>query len=110
MSDDGRVAAVGGEKDIFLTINGMKIAKRENHQWISLVPGYKVRDYGDLDRISIEIDPHGRTRPTPRPAVVPDAERLQSGTETAAAGCMAPLLAARPRRQGSVDGRARDRG
>jgi hypothetical protein len=56
MSDDGRVAAVGGEKDIFLTINGMKIAKRENHQWTSLVPGYKVRDYGDLDGISVEVD------------------------------------------------------
>jgi hypothetical protein len=30
MNDDGKVAAVGGEKDIFLTINGMKIVKREN--------------------------------------------------------------------------------
>jgi hypothetical protein len=56
MNDDGKVAAVGGEKDIFLTINGMKIAKRENHQWTSLVPGYKVRDYGDMDGISVEVD------------------------------------------------------
>jgi predicted peroxiredoxin len=56
MNDDGEVAAVGGEKDIFLTINGMKIAKRENRQWISLVPGYKVRDYGNKDRISVEVD------------------------------------------------------
>jgi hypothetical protein len=56
MNDDGKVAAVGGEKDIFLTINGMKIAKRENHQWTSLVPGYKVRDYGDVDGISVEVD------------------------------------------------------
>jgi len=61
MNDDGKVAAVGGEKDIFLTINGMKVAKRENHQWTSLVPGYKVRDYGDMDGISVEwIDPDTR--------------------------------------------------
>ena len=61
MNDDGKVATVGGEKDIFLTINGMKIAKRENHQWTSLVPGYKVRDYGDMDGISVEwIDPDRR--------------------------------------------------
>jgi hypothetical protein len=56
MNDARKVAAVGGEKDIFLTINGMKIAKRENHQWTSLVPGYKVRDYGDMDGISVEVD------------------------------------------------------
>jgi hypothetical protein len=55
MNDDGKVAAVGGP-DIFLTINGMKIAKRENHQWTSLVPGYRVRDYGDMDGISVEVD------------------------------------------------------
>jgi hypothetical protein len=34
----------------------MKIAKRENNQWTSLVPGYKVRDYGDVDGISVEVD------------------------------------------------------
>jgi hypothetical protein len=56
MNDAGKVAAVGGEKDIFLTINGMKIARRENHQWTSLVTGYKVRDYGDMDGISVEVD------------------------------------------------------
>jgi hypothetical protein len=56
MNDDGKVAAVGGEKDIFLTINGMKIAKRENRQWISLVLGYKVRNYGNMDGISVEVD------------------------------------------------------
>jgi hypothetical protein len=56
MTHEQRVAAVGGEKDIFLTIDGMKIAKRENHQWTSLVPGYKVRDYGDMDGISVEVD------------------------------------------------------
>ena len=65
MNDDGKVAAVGGENDIFLTIDGMKIAKRENHQWTSLVPGYTVRDYGDMDGISVEVDrstqtPHAR--------------------------------------------------
>jgi hypothetical protein len=56
MNDDGKVAAAGGEKDIFLTINGIKIVKRENRQWISLVPGYKVRDYGNMDGISVEVD------------------------------------------------------
>jgi hypothetical protein len=56
MNDDGKVAAVGGEKDIFLISNGMKIVKRENRQWISLVPGYKVRDYGNVDGISVEVD------------------------------------------------------
>jgi hypothetical protein len=56
MNDDGKVAVVGGEKDIFLTINGMKIAKRENRQWISLVTGYKVRDYGNMDGISVQVD------------------------------------------------------
>lgn len=55
MSDKNEVAI--GDKDIFLVINGMKIAKRENHQWTSLVPGYRVRDYGDLDGISVEVDP-----------------------------------------------------
>jgi hypothetical protein len=54
MSDKNEVAI--GDKDIFLTINGVKIAKRENHQWTSLVPGYRVRDYGDLDGISVEVD------------------------------------------------------
>jgi hypothetical protein len=56
MNDDNDVAAVGGEKEIFLTVNGMKIAKRENGQWTSLVPGYKVRNYGDMDGISIEVE------------------------------------------------------
>jgi hypothetical protein len=56
MNDDGKVAAAAGEKDIFLTINGMKIAKRENRQWTSLVPGYKVRDYRIMDGISVEVD------------------------------------------------------
>jgi hypothetical protein len=56
MNGDGKVAAVGGEKDIFLTINRMKIAKRENNQWTTLAPGYKVRDYGDIDGISVEVD------------------------------------------------------
>jgi hypothetical protein len=56
MNDDVIVAADGCKKDIFLTINGMKVAKRENHQWTSLVPGYKVRDYGDMDGISVEVD------------------------------------------------------
>jgi hypothetical protein len=56
MNDDGKVAAVGGEKDIFLTINGMKIVKRENRQWISLVPRFKVRGYGNVDGISVEVD------------------------------------------------------
>jgi hypothetical protein len=65
MNDVNKVAAAVGEKDIFLTINGMKIAKRENDQWTSLVPGYKVRDYGDMDGISVEVDaspytPHTR--------------------------------------------------
>jgi hypothetical protein len=31
MNDAGKVAAVGGEKDIFLTINGMKIARSGMH-------------------------------------------------------------------------------
>jgi hypothetical protein len=65
MNDDAKAAAVGGETHIFLTINGMKIAKRENNQWTSLVPGYKVRDYGDMNGISVEVDqspytPHAR--------------------------------------------------
>jgi hypothetical protein len=63
MNDDNKVAEVGGEKDLFLTINGMKIAKRENDQWTSLVPGYKVKDYGDMDGISVEVDPHMRHSP-----------------------------------------------
>jgi hypothetical protein len=57
MSDKNGVAMGDNGKTIFLTINGMKIAKRENHQWTSLVPGYKVRDYGDMDGISVEVDP-----------------------------------------------------
>jgi hypothetical protein len=57
MSDNNEVAMGDNGKNVFLTINGMKIAKRENHQWTSLVPGYKVRDYGDLDGISVEVDP-----------------------------------------------------
>jgi hypothetical protein len=35
-------------------INGMKIAKRHSHRWTSLIPGYKVRDYGDMDGISVD--------------------------------------------------------
>jgi hypothetical protein len=57
MCDKNEVAMGDNGKDVFLTINGMKIAKRENHQWTSLVPGYTVRDYGDLDGISVEVDP-----------------------------------------------------
>ena len=51
------MAVAMGDEDVFLIINGMKVAKRENHQWTSLVPGYKVRDYGDLDGVSVEVDP-----------------------------------------------------
>ena len=54
MSD--KMAVAMGDEDVFLIINGMKVAKRENHQWTSLVPGYKVRDYGDLDGVSVEVD------------------------------------------------------
>jgi hypothetical protein len=57
MNDSKVTAAAGGEKDIFLTINGVKIAKREKDQWISLVPGYRVRRYGDMNGISVEVDP-----------------------------------------------------
>jgi hypothetical protein len=57
MNDDNKVAAADSEKDIFLTINGMKVAKRENDQWTSLVPGYKVRGNRDMNGISVEVDP-----------------------------------------------------
>lgn len=57
MSEKNDVAMGDNGKNIFLTINGMKIAKRENHRWTSLVAGYKVRDYGDTDGISVEVDP-----------------------------------------------------
>jgi hypothetical protein len=57
MSEKNEIAMGDNGKNIFLTINGMKIAKRENHQWTSLVPGYKVRDYGEMDGISVEVDP-----------------------------------------------------
>jgi hypothetical protein len=63
MSDDGNVAAVGGEKDTFLTINGMKIARRENQQWTSLrLQGEGLRRHGwNIGRArSIPID---ATRP-----------------------------------------------
>ncbi len=56
MSNKNEVVMGGNGKDVFLIINGMKIAKRENHQWTSLVPGYRVRDYGDTDGISVEVD------------------------------------------------------
>jgi hypothetical protein len=44
------------EEGHLLTIKGMKIAKRENHQWTSLVPGYRVRGCGDIDGISVMVD------------------------------------------------------
>jgi hypothetical protein len=51
------VTMVGDGTDIFVILDGMKIAKRENKAWTSLIPGYKVRDIGDLEDIEVVFDP-----------------------------------------------------
>jgi hypothetical protein len=46
--------------DIFVVLNGIKIAKRGKHgtaqagQWVSLEPGYRVLDQGYPKRLVIE--------------------------------------------------------
>jgi len=42
-------------KDIFVSIDGLKIAKRENQQWTSLVRGYEVEDIGDEIHLHVAV-------------------------------------------------------
>jgi hypothetical protein len=48
--------------EVFVVFNGVKIAKRgpvatsHTGQWISLEPGYVVRDTADLTAIEVEIN------------------------------------------------------
>ena len=45
--------------DLFIEVDGQRIAKRANGRWKTLVKGWKVRDYGDYDHIDI-IPPRRR--------------------------------------------------
>jgi hypothetical protein len=66
MRDDllGNVEMVGEGGQFYIIVNGVKIAKRENCQWTSLVPGYSVEDLDGGERIAIDVDcsklPFGR--------------------------------------------------
>ena len=53
------VEPVCDEHDCFVIANGLKIAKRENRQWIPLEPGWTVvwDPYSDDDTIDIHYDP-----------------------------------------------------
>jgi hypothetical protein len=41
--------------DVFVTIDGLKIAKRENGGWTSLVRGYEVKDVDDEIHLSVHV-------------------------------------------------------
>jgi hypothetical protein len=58
MRDDllGDVEMVGEGGQFYIIVNGVKIAKRENYQWTSLVPGYSIEDLDGGERIAIEVD------------------------------------------------------
>ncbi len=47
---------VGEGGQFFIIINGIKIAKRENCLWTSLVPGYLVEDLDGGERIATDVD------------------------------------------------------
>jgi hypothetical protein len=40
---------------VFVTIDGLKIAKREDGEWTSLVPGYEVKDVGGEIHLSVSV-------------------------------------------------------
>jgi len=41
-------------EDVFIVVQGVKIAKRRDATWVSLEPGWRVLDGPNLDSISIE--------------------------------------------------------
>jgi hypothetical protein len=40
---------------MFVIIDGLKIAKRENGEWTSLIRGYEVKDIGDELHLSVHV-------------------------------------------------------
>jgi len=56
MKDDngeGRIEFDG--KEMFVVCSGIKIAKRRDKKWVSLMPGVTIRDFKERDRQGIEI-------------------------------------------------------
>jgi hypothetical protein len=52
----GDVEMIGEGGQFYIIVNGVKIAKRENCQWTSLVSGYSVEDLDGCERIAIDVD------------------------------------------------------
>jgi len=56
MKDDNGDGTIEWDgKDMFVVRSGIKIAKRKNKKWVSLMPGVTVRDFRDSGRQGIEI-------------------------------------------------------
>jgi hypothetical protein len=51
---DVEMVGVGGQ--FYIVVNGIKIAKRENAEWTSLVPGYSVENLDGGERVAIDVD------------------------------------------------------
>jgi hypothetical protein len=58
MRDDllGNVEMVDEGGQFYVVVNGIKIAKRENAEWTSLVPGYSVENLDGGQRLAIDVD------------------------------------------------------
>jgi hypothetical protein len=58
MRDDllGDIEMVGEGGQFYIVVNGIKIAKRQNAEWTSLVPGYSVESLDGGESIAVDID------------------------------------------------------
>jgi hypothetical protein len=54
LDSDGGIVEFDG-KHMFVVRDGVRIAKRENKKWVSLIPGVTVRDTKDKRHPKIEI-------------------------------------------------------
>ena len=60
LDNDGGIVEFDG-KHMFVVRDGVRIAKRENRKWVSLIPGITVRDTKDKRHPGIEIIYSGPT-------------------------------------------------
>jgi hypothetical protein len=58
MRDDllGDVVMLSDGERFYVFVNGIKVAKRENARWISLVPGYSIENLDGGEMLAIDVD------------------------------------------------------
>jgi hypothetical protein len=59
MSKIGEISFESEGRDLFVTVDGLRIAKRGAKEWISLVPGWSVVDYVEGDDLGVEVSFEG---------------------------------------------------